>query len=1296
MDSERRERMQEAFSAAVPLGPAEARARMEMECAGDPEMLEQARLLLEEHFRWSDSQATIANPPAGELPLDASAVPAGRFRVVGRLGSGSFGDVFQVADEANGGAQLALKVLRSPDPLALQYFKREFRSLAGVNHPNLVVLHELIADNDRWMYSMEFIDGVDLLAFLGAIPLAERRDAVASCILQLAEGLRALHDHSLLHRDLKPSNVLVTAAGRVVLLDFGLVHRFAGGGQHAATFAGTPGYMSPEQVAGDTLGRASDWYAVGVMLYQALTGRLPFEVDSYSSLRRKILERAVPPADLLPAVPPELNELCMHLLEPDPARRAAYADIVRRLAPSAAPVPAHEPAGTALFGRDEPLRWLEDAFAAAEQRPVLVHLCGSSGIGKSAFLHEWTGRLERRPSTLVFTGRCFEGESVPFQAIDDLIDSIAHYLRRLPTGQVERFLPRNFAVLVRMFPVLATLRAGPASAPATLDSVELRTRAFSAFRDLLGRLAEVHRVVLVIDDLQWGDADGCAALRDLLSSVDSPPILVVLSYRSEDIAATPWLATLRNVRTPHADGSPTFIYLDRLDTGEAAEYARNLLTGSGDADAVQHIVAQSGGNPFLVREMVRWIRAQGAESLARPFSLSDVVRSRVHGLAAESRRLLDLLAVAGQPTGLSILNAAAGVSNLVAARDELVAARLVRVHSSVGRDEMEVYHDRIRAAITAEFDAETLAKRHREIAAGLEQAPESDPERIAVHYEKAGETLLCMRYALEAARRAVEVLAFHKAAFFFKMALANETLDPAARRSVSRECADALANAGRGPEAAEMYLAACEGAGDSASIDEQLELHLSAAEQLLFTGHIDRGLAIFETVLRQVGLRLPKTAGRIPLNLLWARFQLRLRGLRWKEKPAESVPRHVLLKLDTCGSVAIGLSMVDIARGATLQTTSLLLALRAGEPARIARALAMEAGYRSTPGVRTDYAGLLQMARDLATRTGDKRALGLTAAMAASCAWTSGRWEESYRLAHSAREEIENRSERSVWERDTAIIFEVSALRWLGRWSLMKSLLPGFLEDARLRGDLYLQAPLTLEGATCAALADDDPERALAGVTFLEHWSKGGFHLEHLIELHNQLEISLYVGNGADAMARIQRRWPALRQSLLLLVQPLRIMMSCVRARAAICFAGQETSADARRDLIALAGRDIHTIRRQRAGWGLGIAELLQGGVHALSGRNDSAILAYRRAQTLLDEAGMLLHAAAARRNRGLLTGGDAGRALVAEADRVFASEAVLNPARLAAGFAPGILSASSTGYDPRKSPGPRSSAANQ
>src|SRR5581483_4501800 len=159
-------------------------------------------------------------------------------------------------------------------------------------------------------------------------------------------------------------------------------------------------------------------------------------------------------------------------------------------------------------------------------------------------------------------------------------------------------------------------------------------------------------------------------------------------------------------------------------------------------------------------------------------------------------------------------------------------------------------------------------------------------------------------------------------------------------------------------------------------------------------------------------------------------------------------------------------------------------ALRAGEPSRIARALAMEAAYRSTAGIRAEAAveRLLAVAREVSGRTGDPRAIGLTGVIGAACAWNSGRWDECYLRARAAREALQERHERVVWERDTASIFEVDGLRWMGHWAAMKALLPELLEDARARGDLYAQAILQMHAGSCAALANDDPEGASAGL----------------------------------------------------------------------------------------------------------------------------------------------------------------------------------------------------------------------
>src|SRR6185436_3555393 len=136
---------------------------------------------------------------------------------------------------------------------------------------------------------------------------------------QLAEGLHALHETGKLHRDIKPSNVLVTKEGRVVILDFGLVAEAEGKKAHdSITLAGTPDYMSPEQGAQLPISRASDWYSVGVMLYQALTARLPFSGKYFEVMMNKQNFDPPQPADLIPNTPPDLNELCVRLLRRKP------------------------------------------------------------------------------------------------------------------------------------------------------------------------------------------------------------------------------------------------------------------------------------------------------------------------------------------------------------------------------------------------------------------------------------------------------------------------------------------------------------------------------------------------------------------------------------------------------------------------------------------------------------------------------------------------------------------------------------------------------------------------------------------------------------------------------------------------------------------------------------------------------------------------------------------------------------------------------------------------------------------
>jgi len=1248
-----------------------------------------------------------------------------RFVVQRRLGAGSFGVVYEVLDRERN-TNVALKTLRVSAGRNLYRFKQEFRALADVSHPNLVTLYELLAEGEQWFFTMELIDGVAFLdhvrgapsgggdgfsspttpqmdAFLragsssdpqeplsdvpraapSAIPGLGPMERLRRALLQLGQGVCALHAAGKLHRDIKPSNVLVTAEGRVVLLDFGLIREIRPGVTHTIDAVGTPAYMSPEQASERPLTESSDWYSVGVMLYEALTGALPFTGPVLEVLRRKQLDEPPAPSTLVASIPEEIDDLCRSLLRRAPGQRATGAEFLRRLrrlgAPEteAAPVEPAPPPPAApaspFVGRVAELARLRDAYATVKSgyaTTVTVH--GGSGIGKTALVRRFLAELRTQtPAPVILYGRCYERESVPYKALDSVVDALSQHLRRLERGAVEALLPHDVVALVRLFPVLRQVPAVTRARRTVLeipDSQELRRRAFAALRELFVRLADRAPVVVVMDDLQWGDADSAALLTDLMKPPDSPAVLLVGCYRTEEARTSDLLSVLLPLREspPAAALRRMDIALGELAADEAQALATELLGAAPDAGRAQAIARESQGNPFLIDALARF----GSDELSGTL-LDEMIRRRVAELAEPARRLLTVVAVAGRPIDLgAAFHAAALDHEGDAALAALRAVHFVRTRRSTGWDEVETYHDRLGSAVTAGLEPEELRRLHERLALALLASGRADPERLAEHFREGGHLQQAADHAVTAATAAANALAFDRAARLYRLALSLRPAEAEAH-GLRVRLGDALANAGRGREAAEAYLDAATG-GDMA---ERIDLRRRAAHQLLIAGHVEEGLALVRDVLASVGISMPSTTGRALVSLMLRRAFLRARGTRFRRRDAGRVPAWDLLRIDTCWSVAVGFGLIDFIRSAEFQTRSLQLALRAGEPYRVARCLALEALFVALGGarVRARADRLLASAGALATDLGNEHAVGLVAMAEGVSAWVQGRWKPARRLCDEAAVILRERCVGATWETDNAEMYALSSLFMLGEIEELSRRLPRLLERAEERGNLLAVRYLRVACFSHVAwLAADDPEAARREIAQGVAPSRNVFDFTQLWLRGAQRDIALYTGEGLEETAPLREGWRRAARALDRFPQAGIILSLFSRARRRVALGAVAATPEAARAHLDQADRHADDLRSQRAAWGEALGLLVRAGSAATRGRREQALEAVTQAAARLDAVDMALFAVAARRARGELIGGETGRAAVAEADAWMTAQSIRRPDRMARMLVPG------------------------
>ncbi|HTJ41134.1 MAG TPA: serine/threonine-protein kinase, partial [Kofleriaceae bacterium] len=532
--------------------------------------------------------------------LIAGHIVGGRFEVRRRIGSGGMGEVFEAFDRDRGDT-IAIKTLARADADTFARFKREFRALQSTAHPNLVSIRELINADNLWFFTMELVDGRHFLEHVRG-----DRDKLRAALRQLVIGLCALHAAGLVHRDIKPSNIMVTREGRVVILDFGLVTNLDPTRQStAAGPIGTVEYMAPEQATGRQVGEAADWYSVGVILYEALTGKVPHNGHALQILVEKQQVEPTHPQELSPGAPADLCDLCMELLAIEPTDRPKGSAIARSLGielGDGAPTTSTPMTSPVFVGRDRELAALEAAAERARSSARVHLVVGESGIGKSELVARFARALaEREPDALILSGRCYERESVPYKAFDGVADGFAQELARMRDADLAPLLPERPSLLVRLFPVFQRVEL-IASAPAPEREVgephEQRRRMFAALRELLGACARARRIVITIDDLQWADADSFLLLRELFRGAGAPPVLVLATVRGgerdADALALDGLQLERTRVGPLTD-EESHALAERVMPGAAARFdLERVAREAGPREPVQGPAREAG------------------------------------------------------------------------------------------------------------------------------------------------------------------------------------------------------------------------------------------------------------------------------------------------------------------------------------------------------------------------------------------------------------------------------------------------------------------------------------------------------------------------------------------------------------------------------------------------------------------------------------------------------------------------------------------------------------------------------
>lgn len=710
-----------------------------------------------------------------------------RYRINSELGRGGMGVVYRAHDELLD-RDVAVKVVSS-EVLGTEGRERlmhEARAVAKLNHPNIAAVHDAGQHDGAAFIVMELVNGKSLHE---ARP--ESFEAIVSLALQICDALANVHSHGIVHRDLKPENVLVETDGTCKLVDFGIARSMTSRLTAAGEIIGTAFYLAPELALKQEIDGRTDLYALGVILYELVTGELPFQhADPLQVISQHLHTSAIAPRLKNPQVPPMLEALILQLMSknrdhrPGTAEEVLYRlrleDILQIELKADQELQVLDRIARGRFvGREHDLALAKGVWnnALLGSGQILL-VSGEAGIGKTRLTRELATYAEVTGG-VVLAGNCSVDGVAPYSPF-------AHIIREGLRLTAEKGLNIPDAVLADLLSLVPELQASyPQIQPnPQLEPASEQQRLFGSVEEYICSFSHITPLLLIIEDVHWADSASLSLLRHLARTLGSHRICLLPSHR--EIELDPGGPLQQMLQDFTRERIATHLELARLTLAETGALLEVILQGQTSPGFLEGIFRHTEGNPFFVEEVCKALVQKGRlyyedgrwqhpsmDELQIPQSVRIAIESQLAKLPQTAKQVLLLAAILGREFDIEILvkASAQGEDALIEALAAAERAHLIADVSSNGRIRYAFVHVLIPSTLREGMPALQQRRMQRAAAEAIESLHPEEYEELARLYGQSGEKHKALDFHTKAGERAYRLYAVQEAIEQFTEAL---------------------------------------------------------------------------------------------------------------------------------------------------------------------------------------------------------------------------------------------------------------------------------------------------------------------------------------------------------------------------------------------------------------------------------------------------------------------------------------------------------------------------------------------